>query len=93
MDGLFAASNYKNIYCDGIHTLTMNLTITEIWTYFTPCCSVSIANFEHVIAGWENFSEYLWMIGFPKLHLGTCQTSKKELSCEISYWLKTVNLF
>ena len=20
--------------------------------YFTPCCSVSIVNFEHVIAGW-----------------------------------------
>ena len=22
------------------------------WTYFTPCSIVSIANFEHVIAGW-----------------------------------------
>ena len=23
------------------------------WTYFTPCSSVSIVNFEQVIAGWE----------------------------------------
>ena len=22
------------------------------WAYFTPCFSVSIVNFEHVIAGW-----------------------------------------
>ena len=22
-------------------------------TYFTPCSSVSIVNFEHVIAGWD----------------------------------------
>ena len=26
------------------------------WTYFTPCSSVSIVNFEHVIGDWE-FSE------------------------------------
>ena len=26
---------------------------TELWTYFTPSSSVSIVNFEHVIAGWE----------------------------------------
>ena len=24
----------------------------QLWTYFTPCSSVSIVNFEHVIAGW-----------------------------------------
>ena len=24
------------------------------WTYFTPCSSDSIANFEHIIAGWES---------------------------------------
>ena len=24
----------------------------KIETYFTPCSSVSIVNFEHVIAGW-----------------------------------------
>ena len=28
------------------------LTIATRWTYFTPCSSVSIVNFEHVIAGW-----------------------------------------
>ena len=25
----------------------------QLWTYFTPCSSVSIFNFESVIAGWE----------------------------------------
>ena len=24
----------------------------KLWTYFTPCSSVSFVNFEHVIAGW-----------------------------------------
>ena len=24
----------------------------QLWTYFTPCSGVPIANFEHVIAGW-----------------------------------------
>ena len=24
----------------------------QLWTYSTSCCSVSIVNFEHVIAGW-----------------------------------------
>ena len=27
-------------------------TRTTLWIYFTPCSSVSIANFEHVIADW-----------------------------------------
>ena len=27
--------------------------LTVIQTYFTPCSSVSIVNFEHVIADWE----------------------------------------
>ena len=26
---------------------------TPMPTYFTPCSSVFIANFEHVIAGWD----------------------------------------
>ena len=24
-----------------------------VWTYFTPCSSISIFNFEHVITGWD----------------------------------------
>ena len=31
---------------------------TQLWTYFTPCYSVSIVNFEHVIAGWVGSSLY-----------------------------------
>ena len=27
-------------------------TRATLWIYFTPCSSVTIANFEHVIAGW-----------------------------------------
>ena len=26
-----------------------------LWTYFTPCSSISIVNCEHVIAGWDTF--------------------------------------
>ena len=25
----------------------------KVWTYFTPCSSVSVVNFDHVITGWE----------------------------------------
>ena len=28
-------------------------TRTTLWTYFTPCSSFFIVNFEHVIADWE----------------------------------------
>ena len=27
---------------------------TRLWTYFTPCSSVSIVNFTHVNADWAN---------------------------------------
>ena len=27
--------------------------------YFTPCCSVSIVNLEHLIARWENNCSFL----------------------------------
>ena len=29
--------------------------IINFKTYFTPCSSVSIVNFEHVIAGWDDY--------------------------------------
>ena len=29
-----------------------------LWTYFTPCSSVSIVNFEQVIAGWDQKRKY-----------------------------------
>ena len=32
--------------------VSLMLTL-KLWTYFAPCSSVSIVNFEHVIAGWE----------------------------------------
>ena len=30
-----------------------------LWAYFTPCSSVSIVNFKHVIAGWFGKWEYI----------------------------------
>ena len=32
---------------------TRTMPMALLWTYFTPCSSVSIVNFERVIAGWE----------------------------------------
>ena len=31
---------------------TRTTPMASPWTYFTPCSSVSIVNFEHLIAGW-----------------------------------------
>ena len=30
-------------------------TLEQLWTYFTPCSSVSIVNFEQVNAGWDPY--------------------------------------
>ena len=32
----------------------------ELWTYSTPCSSVSIVNFEHLIAGWVLATDSEW---------------------------------
>ena len=32
--------------------LRNGVLIIQFWTYFTPCSSVSIVNFEHAIDGW-----------------------------------------
>ena len=34
--------------------------LLTFWVYFTPCSSVSIVNFEHVIADWEETSRVRW---------------------------------
>ena len=33
---------------------------TTPMAYFTPCSSVSIVNFEHVIDGWVGSSQFSW---------------------------------
>ena len=34
----------------------------ELWTYFTPCSSVPIVNFKHVITGWV-WTMFIWSGG------------------------------
>ena len=38
-------ASFGNLYC-------------KLWTYFTPCSSVSIVKFEQVNAGWEKHSSF-----------------------------------
>ena len=66
LKGNYSECEYAfSIYPAGIYLLKVNnrntrtrceicskLTIKILWTYFIPCSSVSIFNFEHVIAGW-----------------------------------------
>ena len=40
----------------------------QLWTYFTLCSTVSIINFEHVIAGWVR-TEYKNLLYFRKINL------------------------
>ena len=37
-----------------VSLLTLASFFEHIWTYFTPCSSVSIANIQQVNAGWES---------------------------------------
>ena len=41
--------------------------LNELWTYFTPCSSVSIVNFEQVNAGWEYTKRltHFWLMFSP----------------------------
>ena len=45
--------------CEICSKLTINTPERRHWrrTYFTPCSSVSIVNFEQVNAGWEGVSQ------------------------------------
>ena len=47
----------------GIYLLKVNNrnTRTRCWLYFTHCSSVSIVNFKHVIADWENLCQWTCM--------------------------------
>ena len=53
----------KHSHPVGIYLLKVNYRNTivsfwclycQLWTYFTPCFSVSFVNFKHVIAGWAS---------------------------------------
>ena len=64
-------SLYQNINTDleqvmahsnAIRVVLVSLLLTS---YFTSCSSVSVVNFEHVIAGWEGFGSFL--ITLPKM--------------------------
>ena len=46
------------------------------WAYFTPCSSVIIVNFEHVIANWG------WTVRWRRMRDGNAELNSKELSSE-----------
>ena len=53
-----------------LEVVLMSLLLTILWTYFTTCSSVSVANIEHVIAGWgvksfqiRSFSSHAYSFG------------------------------
>ena len=48
----------------------------QLWTYFTPCSSVSIVKFEQVNAGWEDRSETLVTSSFELKSLAFFITSE-----------------
>ena len=52
-------NRYTRTKCEICSKLTIKMPLAsfwylycQLWTYFTPCSSVSIVNFEHVIVGW-----------------------------------------
>ena len=47
VDTFFISNRHRNYNHDS------NVIIFSLSTFFTPYSSVSIVNFEHVIAGWE----------------------------------------
>ena len=48
---LFSDTNFENWLATGIYMLKVNSKDTR--TYFIPCSTVSIVDFEYVIAGWD----------------------------------------
>ena len=41
---------------------TFVVNFEQLWTYFTPCSSVSIVNFEQVNAGWEDSPKLAFIV-------------------------------
>ena len=60
------------------------------WTYFTPCSSVSIVNFEHVIAGlvdlWMHTKNWLTLLKSLKRNVFACYSESDELCGIITKW-------
>ena len=47
--------NTRTFPAEQLHLLRSGVLIVILWTYLTPCSSVFIVNFEHVIASWDNY--------------------------------------
>ena len=53
----------------------------QLWTYFTPCSSVSIVNFEQVNAGWKAFLRI-----HDRNYSNNWKKKKSNLTVAISIW-------
>ena len=51
------SGNQPTFTCSKLTIETLEQGVKHI---FTPCSSVSIVNFEHVIAGWEKDMTWVW---------------------------------
>ena len=73
---------------NGIVLVSLFLT----WTYFTPCTSVFIVHFEHVIAGWvfRLFSPLFPKVSIIDITLMFCSG---RLGCYIMHWLHIIFLW
>ena len=53
-----STNNFKDLFtqpaftCSKLTIETAEQVVKYVQNYFTPCSSVSVVNFEHVIAGW-----------------------------------------
>ena len=55
------SSNSKHVWKKVLIQSAFTCSKLTIWTYFTPCSSVSIVNFEHVNTDWEGSTALLAM--------------------------------
>ena len=62
-----------------------NRTTYQLWTYFKPFFSVSIVNFEHVIADWEADSQKLalLLVCFGEVRFPLSETAVRSCSVVI----------
>ena len=56
-----------------------------LWSYFTPCSTVSIVNFEHVIADWTNSENKRSGMTYFEKPLQNCDPKKIDPIAQIKW--------